>query len=80
MGINIPAGAALRFQNTAPYYYKNGGEIEEGDMVLVKKENLEAEVVRMVGDNVVVEFINQRPVGGDKRGNYKLKDLKKIDD
>jgi hypothetical protein len=57
-----------------------GGVIEEGDMVLVKSEGLEAEVIRVTNDNVVVEFINRRPDGGDKRGNYKLSQLKKMAD
>jgi hypothetical protein len=57
-----------------------GGMIEEGDYVFVKPEKLNAEVVRMTGENVVVEFTNRRPEGGDKRGNYKIKDLKKISD
>jgi hypothetical protein len=57
-----------------------GGVIEEGDMVLVKSEGLEAEVIRITKDNVVVEFINRRPDGGDKRGNYKLSQLKKMAD
>ena len=34
-----------------------------------------AEIIRIVNDNVVVEFLNRRP-NGEKRGNYKLKDLK----
>jgi hypothetical protein len=58
----------------------DGGVIEEGDVVLVKSEGLEAEVIRITNDNVVVEFINRRPDGGDKRGNYKLSQLKKMAD
>jgi len=57
-----------------------GGEIEEGDYVFVKPEKLNAEVVRITGENVVVEFNDRRPQGGDKRGNYKIKDLKKMSD
>jgi hypothetical protein len=55
-----------------------GGMIEEGDYVFVKPEKLNAEVVRITGENVVVEFNNRRPEGGNKRGNYKIKDLKKV--
>ena len=61
-------------------YMAKGGMIEEGDYVFVKPEKLNAEVVRVTGENVVVEFTDRRPVGGDKRGNYKIKDLKKISD
>jgi hypothetical protein len=57
-----------------------GGEIEEGDYVFVKPEKLNGEVVRITGENVVVEFNDRRPKGGDKRGNYKIKDLKKMSD
>jgi cyclophilin family peptidyl-prolyl cis-trans isomerase len=55
-----------------------GGVIEEGDDVFVKPEKLNAEVVRITGENVVVEFYDRRPEGGEKRGNYKIKDLKKL--
>jgi hypothetical protein len=55
-----------------------GGVIQEGDYVFVKPEKLNAEVVRITGENVVVEFHDRRPEGGDKRGNYKIKDLKKM--
>jgi hypothetical protein len=58
----------------------DGGVIEEGDDVFVKPEKLNAEVVRITGENVVVEFYDRRPEGGEKRGNYKIKDLKKMAD
>jgi len=60
--------------------YAQGGEIQEGDYVYVKPEELNAEVVRITGNKVVVEFIDRRPEAGDKRGNYTLKQLEKIDD
>jgi hypothetical protein len=55
-----------------------GGEIEEGDYVFVKPEKLNGEVIRITGENVVVEFTNRRPQSGDKRRNYKIKDLRKM--
>jgi hypothetical protein len=54
-----------------------GGEIEEGDVVIVKSENLKAEVTNVGTDFITVEFIGKRPEGGDKRGRYKKSDLKK---
>ena len=54
-----------------------GGEIEEGDVVIVKSENLKAEVTNVGTDFITVEFIGKRPEGGDKRGTYKKSDLKK---
>jgi translation initiation factor IF-1 len=57
-----------------------GGEIEEGDYVFVKPEKLNGEVIRITGENVVVEFTNRRPQSGDKRRNYKIKDLRKMAD
>lgn len=59
---------------------RDGGEIQEGDYVYVKPEKLNAEVLRILGKKVVVEFTDRRPEGGDKRGNYTLKQLEKIDD
>lgn len=59
--------------------FAKGGVIREGDYVFVKPEKLNAEVIRITGENVVVEFTNRRPEGGDKRGNYLMKDLKKVD-
>lgn len=54
-----------------------GGGIEEGDVVIVKSENLKAEVTNVGTDFITVEFIGKRPEGGDKRGTYKKSDLKK---
>ena len=54
-----------------------GGEIEEGDVVIVKSENLKAEVTNVGTDFITVEFIGKRPEGGDKRGMYKKSDLNK---
>ena len=54
---------------------KSKKRFNEGDIVLVKPYKLKAEIIRIVNDNVVVEFLNRRP-NGEKRGNYKLKDLK----
>ena len=59
-------------------FFEGGGVIEEGEMVFVIPENnLIAEGIRFNDeDDILVEFIGKRPSGGDKRGSYRLKDLK----
>lgn len=54
-----------------------GGKIEEGNIVMVIPEKLKAEVTNIGKDFVTVEFINRRPDGGDKRGTYKINEVKK---
>jgi len=55
-----------------------GMMFEEGDIVMVIPEKLEAEITNIGKDFVTVEFINRRPEGGDKRGTYKINQIKKI--
>jgi len=75
-----PKGTELEYSEDQLQKHKTmakGGAIEEGDVVIVKSENLKAEVTNVGTDFITVEFIGKRPEGGDKRGTYKKSDLKK---
>ena len=64
--------------NDAISYKNGGGVIEEGDIVLVKSSKLKGEVRNKGTDFVTIEYIGKRPSGGDKRGTFKLNELKLV--
>lgn len=57
---------------------KGGGVIEEDDIVIVKSSKLKGRVTNKGTDFVTIEYIGKRPSGGDKRGSFKLSQLKLV--
>lgn len=55
-----------------------GGVIEEDDIVIVKSSKLKGRVTNKGTDFVTIEYIGKRPTGGDKRGSFKLSQLKLV--
>jgi len=77
-GFDVVEKRSITYTRKSPSAKLTGIPLQEGDIVLVKSEKLKAEILNLSNYGAFVEFIDRRPSGGDKRGMYAIKDLKKL--
>ena len=57
-----------------------GVSIQEGDIVTVKSTDFKGEVTNVGTEFITIEFIGERPVGGDKRGTFNSSQLEIVNE